>query len=355
MRTLIASPETACPPGCERQGATLVEVLVAITIMGLGLLSILSLFVVGSVTMSQASQDDLVAHVAANAGALADMMDVRHDPLLLTPPPQSDVFSLPFPGSIIPDLNAVPGFQGMSYPVMVDPYGLQSGQAALGRATVNTPGLAFVSPGVPRCNVSFVAGDTQPLRALTRWFTSQDDMSFLRDGPLIGLPCPPGGVVPRENRYSWSYLLRRPRCGDVSVVDLTVIVYSGRPILPLGELAYGGSPGNPIALVPNTNTVVLTWNPAAGEETPPIRRGGWIFDATMVRANLSAGLPPSYQPDPHGHFYRVVAVTALGLVNGYPGVLLEVDPPIRAGSDQGVLVVMETVQGVFERGLGRKP
>jgi hypothetical protein len=337
-----------------RRGATLVEVLVALTVMALGMLSLLTLFPLGLLTMSQAIKDDRTAHAAANAEAVANLTDLRNDPLLFTPPAPNDVFVRPFPGPSPPDLSANPGYDGPSYPVYVDPYGLQGGSRPLGRAVVRG-GSPFLSPGVPRRNVGFVANAPRPSQALYRWFTLQDDMVFARDGPYTGLPCPPGGVVQREGRYSWAYLLCRPRCYDRSVVELTVVVYEGRPILPSGELAYSGTPGNPVQLVPNTTSVLVTWDPAAGQEKPPVRPGSWVFDATVVRATGRRPPAAPFQADPHGFFYRVVGVSEVGNVNGFPATLLEVSPPIRAGTGQGVLVVMETVVEVFERGPGWKP
>src|SRR5262245_44100129 len=55
----------------RRSGITLVEVLVAIFIMGVGLLALLALFPLGALEMAQAVKDDRAAAVAANAVALS--------------------------------------------------------------------------------------------------------------------------------------------------------------------------------------------------------------------------------------------------------------------------------------------
>jgi type II secretory pathway pseudopilin PulG len=55
----------------RRSATTLVEVLVAIFIMGIGLLAILALFPLGALQMAQALKDDRAAQAAANATALA--------------------------------------------------------------------------------------------------------------------------------------------------------------------------------------------------------------------------------------------------------------------------------------------
>src|SRR5262245_12543666 len=55
----------------RRNATTLVEVLVAIFIMGVGLLAILALFPLGALQMAQALKDDRAAQAAGNATALA--------------------------------------------------------------------------------------------------------------------------------------------------------------------------------------------------------------------------------------------------------------------------------------------
>src|SRR5438270_13029204 len=110
-----------------RRATTLIEVLVAIFVMGLGLLALLTLFPLGVMSMAQAVKDDRAAHAVANAAAIAEFMDLRNDPLLFPPPAPSDLFLRPFPGTTPPDLSTLPNYDGSSYPVFVDPIGLQSG------------------------------------------------------------------------------------------------------------------------------------------------------------------------------------------------------------------------------------
>src|SRR3954447_9298845 len=86
----------------RRQGATLVEVLVAIFVMGLGLIALLTLFPLGAIRMAQAIQDDRCATAVANADAIAKMdfgfppqrASIRNDALVRTPTwfPNIDVF-----------------------------------------------------------------------------------------------------------------------------------------------------------------------------------------------------------------------------------------------------------------------
>src|SRR3954452_8343533 len=78
------SRATRAAAGCEpsstgdatmtrRSGITLVEVLVAILITGVGLLSLLVLFPLGALEMAQAVKDDRTGHAKHNAAAFASI------------------------------------------------------------------------------------------------------------------------------------------------------------------------------------------------------------------------------------------------------------------------------------------
>src|SRR5207249_11944556 len=127
---------------------------------------------------------------------------------------------------------------------------------------------------------------------------------FPKESPILG-----GGSVQREGRYSWAYMLRRPRSSDTSIVDLTVIVYSGRPVVfGQGETAYIN-----VIFKTDNNVVRVTW--VKGQEKPAVRAGGWILDATTVKQlpRLPGQLKPTLSADPHGFFYRVVNVSDPGI------------------------------------------
>src|SRR5262249_22824274 len=156
------------------------------------------------------------------------------------------------------------------------------------------------------------------------------------DGQHTGRASLPGGVVQSEGRYSWAYLLRRPRSTDRSVVDLTVVVYSGRSLYRgSGESAYGD-----VGFDPSTNIVSV---PYAGDK-PAIRVGGWILDASLAIQEVPPG-SGNFVPQPHGFFYRVVNITEK------PNQLdleLQTNPRLSTinsttGKPYGVLVVLENV------------
>jgi hypothetical protein len=334
-----------------RSGTTLIEVLVAIFITAIGLLGLLALFPLGAVNMALAIKNSRCGQAAANAAGVAETLNIRNDPLVVGDP--GDVFVDDDSGKR-PRANP----DGPSYPVYVDPLGLNHGMPHY---------LGLKTPGIPRRTVSFVQppphASWTSFPAAVQRFTLLDDISFVKDGPYAGLASPPqgivsshggssaqpgAGVVQREGRYSWAYLLRRPRSSDKSVVELTIIVYSSRPtVFGQGENAYG-----PVTFDPNSNLVRVYWG--AGEEKPAVRAGDWILDATLVKpAGASAGV--SHQaPDPHGFFYRVVNV-----IEGSDGVKpyldLELQTKPKLGTTQGVLVVLDGVAEVFEKGPGWRP
>lgn len=65
---------TSMKPTGSRQwsGATLLEVLVAIFIMGIGLLALLTPFPLGALEMARSIQDDRAGHIATAAGTLSE-------------------------------------------------------------------------------------------------------------------------------------------------------------------------------------------------------------------------------------------------------------------------------------------
>src|SRR6516164_5473004 len=95
----------------HRRGVTLIEVLVAIFIMGIGLLALLTLFPLGALSMARAVRDHDVATFGSAMAGLADGVDLRNDTNVGTYAQQSP--SNPFPA---------PDPDGPGYPVLIDPF-----------------------------------------------------------------------------------------------------------------------------------------------------------------------------------------------------------------------------------------
>jgi type II secretory pathway pseudopilin PulG len=309
----------------HRPAATLIEVLVAIFVTAIGLLALLALFPLGTLSMAQAIRNNRCSQAAANAKAVYKIQRLAYDPLVTT--------AFAGAGTAWPPLTQ-PGTP--SYPVYVDTTGVALGYPTLGDMNYPTTNQPPRSPGIPRVPASFATNTAD----LLRWMTLLDDITF----PSNGVPVTP---VQREGRYSWCYLLQRPNHLSDQLTNLTVVVYTGRSQAVRGEASYA------VNWTAGTNTVIVPWNPAVGQERPAVRTGSWVLDATVIA-------PPTPDPDPHGFFYRVVNVSETTYQYNPPGgptvpaLLLELQTTIRKGTmpnaNQGVLVVMDNVAEVFEMG-----
>lgn len=357
-RRLLTSDLRPLTSGFRRSAATLLEVLVAIFIMGIGLIALLVLFPLGALTMAQAIQRDRAAHAAISASAIANVKDVRRD-LLVYNPTYFDLFRNPnrpaVPALNLPAEPAVP-FAGLldadlerkSYPLLIDPVGYRT--AAGLPAQYSVGGLS--SPTGPlmlrRTNASFINGDTD----VYRWFTVQDDIIFDKAGnaQVTGA----GPLIERDVRYSIAYLLQRPRTANPSVVDCSVIIYDSRPLglsgnLDLAEFPYDSGPTTTkLNFNPSTNVVTVNYA-LMGVGAPPLRAGDWILDVSIV------------SDDRHAYFYRVAGITDTGAsmeievqqsLRGFPATGFS-GPSIAYPNDRARLLFLEGVAEVFERGLGK--
>jgi hypothetical protein len=314
----------------RRRGATLIEVLVAIFVMAIGLLTLLALFPLGVLTMYQAIQDDRCASAAANANAIATAWDIRHDPNLTNP---TDLFTNPNPLVFV---NA--DTSGPSYWIYVDPMGNRSylGPYDQWVGGQNTTG------GIPRVSPSIV---TSTITA-KQWFSLLDDIQYGDNG----LPNPVGvNLFERDNLYTWAYLLRRPLQNDPTVVELTVVAYSSRSLALNNKLAGDEAAFTGAVFNPATNIVTLTWNPKIGQAAPSLRIGSWILDATPILDPLGSGM----YIQPHAYFYRVVGINDTSDTS----MDVEVQTPLRGftGPTPGTVIVMDGVAEVFEKGTGWHP
>jgi type II secretory pathway pseudopilin PulG len=333
-------------PEHRRPGTTMIEVLVAIFVMGIGLLALLTLFPLGALNMQKAIQDSRVAQVAAGAQSLAEALDLRNDPNIYSPSANVDLYSNPDPNALLapnspPNLATLAGYDGPSYPVYLDPFGYFS---SLGLAQTWVSGNATYGPtttsyGLPRNTASFLNNNAV---GSIRWFTLMDDIRFNNDASADLTT----GEIEREGGISFAYLFRRPRLSVISDVDMSVVVYAQRPLrltgqLDLREYAFSASYDT------TQNIVTLTWNPAIGQAPPDIGPGDWILDPTIETVN---GMPV-----PHGFFYRVsdVNMTSTTTMN------VQVQTPFKQfpknAQTPGVVIVLQGVVEVLEKGSGWQP
>jgi type II secretory pathway pseudopilin PulG len=334
----------------RRSGATLLEVLVAIFVMGIGMLALLTLFPLGALRMAKAIQDDRCAQAGANAQAMSVFANLRNEPGLQNPANAAtlpaDPFGYPF-ANPSPNVNPASA-DGPSYPVFVDPLGWMN--------SFGTPYQTNLGGGslIARRSVSFAATP----KAAFQWFTLLDDIDFENALPGAGansaagtprliLPVPPNNpVFARDIRYSYAFLCQRPRYADATVVDTAIVVYNQRATAAVGgvslrEYVYSNS-----TYFTNNNTVQINYG---ANVPPPVRSGDWILDASPVFSGANV-------VSAHGNFYRVVGVTDLG----GNVVELEVETPLRGtfgptNAPNGTAIVLEGVAEVFTKGTARLP
>jgi hypothetical protein len=340
----------------QRAGVTLTEVLVAIFVAALGLLGILALFPVGALNMAQAIKDDRTGHSAADAKNIADIWDIRRDSMAMGwPPPTAylpywqanglDTYRAPTlatDGVFYPPRQ---GSAGPSYPVYVDPIGFKAyGPGKPLGGLIPRKSCRFLNdPAVdPNLNPPPLGlGPAWSNRQTARWFSLLDDINYADNA----VPDMSAGIVQRQGRYSWSYLCYMPSASNSNVVDLSVVVYSGRSLqlngqlLPSGETAYKtASPA-----FPQPNVISLTYT--AFDTKPTIRKGTWVLEAGDPTTKPAA-------PDVHAYFYRVVNVIDPGQ-SGANTLDLELQTNIQnPGTASGTVIIMDNVEEVFEAGTG---
>ena len=359
----------------RRSGVTLVEVLVAIFIMGIGLIALLTLFPIGMLRMARAIHDDRSAQSfrTAEANAIAHSLGTDID-VVSVPTDQynrnqvnPDVFSNPcpfLPRGIVATPPSVAGLRNAhpyreSFPILVDPIGYYNTtgvaqdwvggvepvpQAVGLRGALRRRPVEFVR----RLPVTVQQRNLRIFGAFTLW----DEMGFEYDiaAGSPGAPKVVGGAALRDPRFSWGYTMQRPMSSDKAVVNVAVVVFDSRSLVGLpSEHVYPNTFFNPVK-----NTISIDYS-GPGVVPPPIRSGKWIMDVTPYNPTPTTGAA-------HAYWYRVIGVEEK------PGniVELEVQQPIRGLTTfqgtvnpllgfQGTSVILEGVAEVFDRGPMRLP
>ncbi len=344
----------------------MIEVLVAIFVMAIGLMALLALFPLGVLRMGKAIQDERTAETAQQASLIGASKNFRFDPYYFprgvhkTNPndiKQYDYFNNPEKADWVNRLGVQPESdpfnynppyvqdahpQGPSFPIMLDPIGFMTTFGL-------TPGQAWVGATKPKSNYNLarvtldffdfkkypsVNPSDTPSRSGYEWFVMRDELFFDSEfDPTAPLPKYPGKarlvnttplLIERDIRYTYAYMLQRPRNADKSVVNMTVMVFNQRPLsltgnLSLNETLFASQKAPTFTKYDldslfdrNTNCIYLPYK--LPEDRPNIRPGEWLFDCTVERAhNLNLGEPllpqqPTPWALPHGKFHRIVAV-----------------------------------------------
>ena len=324
----------------KRTGATLVEVLVAVFVMGIGLMALLALFPLGVLSMAQAIQDDRAAHSAADATSLAVAMNLHRDPNIVA------AFTNPGQDPTNPNvqINLVdPNLP--SWPVFVDGLGGTPNRTSSNDFWVGGQQGAY---GIGRRVPSYVSNTVSKYK----FFTLLDDIRFDVNGAPALLPGTT--TYDREINFSWAYLLRRPRNGNTAAVNMDVVVYSRRS-LNLGQLLSLPEYAFTSYFDPTTRPNVVTLNWGQGQNPPAVRAGGWILDATPA---ITGGQNPTASPG-HAKFYRVVGINELpDPAPNTHQIEVEVQDNVQdfsAPTLNATFLVLDGVVEVFPRGTQWRP
>jgi hypothetical protein len=214
----------------NRRGITLTEVLVAIFVTGLGLISLMTLFPIGALNMAQAIKDDRTAHCAANASSYLRIWwrtQVEYG-------------------------QSTPAAWGQNFPVYVDPIGNPAVSP-----TINGTAIPRVAPPW---------ATTQP--TINRQFMLLDDITTNQNG----LARIDGAFIERNGKYSWAYMVRLLN-NDPRVLEYEIVVYHGRPLSASSSLSAVAEQSFAGVINAGSNTVTI-----AG--AAKVKRGGWIMDGT---------------------------------------------------------------------------
>jgi prepilin-type N-terminal cleavage/methylation domain-containing protein len=352
----------------RRPGVTLMEVLIAIGILAVGLLALMPLFLVGSVSMARSlNQNRAADHAAASDAAFRfnwkkTWIDVANGGGVRTPD-QAYAFSgepmllwldRPYsnPPAQTPTINASFSAQP-SFVVLVDP---------VGSHTQTGSNANFVAGISSLTRTTMVPAETALPRSLVKATTLLDDMSWDLDGE----PANYTGQLERGGRYNCAWLIQRPKNNIPHEVRLFVLVYAGRSPTdtPSQESAFTGQVSGYAGDVdpkPNTIVVSLMVN-GQTQSMPNIRRGGWVGFSVPIT-------PPGGVPYSTLDFYRVAAITDNSANAANPTITLELEQPLRSyqvptatsptntistfngGTFTGTVIFFDNLYEVFDRGI----
>lgn len=219
----------------RRPGVTLMEVLIAIFVMSIGLLCVLTLFVLGAQRMATAFKDGSAAQAAICARGLANMKDLRNI-------------------KEVTDALGAGADSDPSNPVFIDPIGAVSNGPRLGS------NIDRVSP----------AGLSDH-----KYFSLLDDINFQRGS---GTPKRLAGSFEREINTTWAYMAQRDRKSEPATARLTVCIFQRR-LKAGGETVISNA-----TMDPTTNTIAIP----RSKENDEIRPGSWVLDASKTASTTLA-------------------------------------------------------------------
>ena len=326
----------------RRPGMTMPEVLVAIFVVAIGLVSVMAMFPFGAKQMSDALISDRSAsHAVATDGLVRSYWREKVAENNGNGEPFWDALDNPDTGAYVHSATGTPstprlpkpGANEPSYPVFLDSMG------EVGRGSTNKywvgDGTRTTPSFVPRRNMRLVLESPNPASLALRLWSQADGFSWDDDS------VPKPGVDMRELRYNSLAVIQRPTNRDRFGATLKVVVFINRrhQFYPTGsEVVF------PNATFPS----LLRFTPGSTQLSLPvmaatdIRKGSWIMDGTVN--------PPAAPSIRHANFYRVVSA----IEDGAGRVDIELHTAIKRIDGQttaydGTAVVLAGVAEVFER------
>lgn len=260
----------------RRPGLSVLEVMTALFVAALGMLSLLSLFPLGAVRMGQALRDSRAAETVVQADTHMRLWWQKYvveqpgaeDPAFHALDNPGNTFdpAHPFVAAPVASTSTAP-----SYPVALDPLGWQ---AYPGTRRNRLAGNLF-----PRRTMNWILTSGRPAEFSFRVATMMDDLTFnesalpYNDLTITTYPATPPRIE-RQGRYNWLAVIQRPVNANRHVADLKIAVFDGRPpgIAP-GDAEQAFSPTGAIAA--GTSQLIL------GGNSDHLRAGSWIMDGTL--------------------------------------------------------------------------
>lgn len=300
----------------NRKGITLLEVLMAIFIMGIGMVSVFAIFPVAALMMGQAIEKYQVNEVVNNAQSNFDtdaLEFVKNQPTWIYSPLDSNNPLININPNIIPVAQNFLKVQTTSS----IPLYLFLDQAA-GLSGVR-PRLADMPvPGVSGIPVAYINGGVSPALSTQineRYFISNFDIELDESGRAVT-------PVSSAGRYSVSFLLeKKPPLDNPLPSRRYMLVFKGR------SQTFADFPWEAISTSVASAPNLIIPTPGALD----YKKQGWIMTFNSVTGNRS--------------FHQIIAVNPNGA-----GIELEVKP--KLGTDADNVYLLSDVVRVIDMGAG---
>lgn len=268
-----------------RRGATLTEVLMALLIMAVGIVSVFTLFPL-SILLSIRSHTLTEARIHKNNAAEL----IRSQPSVLTAPPMESVYVVDPLGWYAAGDEGVnaDNFGGMASALVRTNGGLTRDEARMfcehpdgwkleveAVPSSMTPTVVTFPPTVelpqlaqararPELHRLLIGGVTRPIHSI-----SGQTVTLPANAPLVGIAVDDlAAVEVADRRVTWLVTVR----SDGNRRNANMAIFFSRSFSPDDEHAYASSWADP-----QPDQVTITWG--AGEAKPLLKPGSWILDA----------------------------------------------------------------------------